>query len=64
MFRGTGTLGLDQECTPDLDERSSGNPQPGRVSFAPGVCNFVVHLYPVGRVPRLMSLGVGRRRCR
>lgn len=30
----------DQECTPDLDERSSsGNPRPSRVSFAPGVCS-------------------------
>lgn len=66
MFRETGTLGWDQECTPDLDEHSSGNPLPGKFSFAPGVCNFVVHLHvcPVGRVPSLISLGVGRRRSR
>lgn len=38
-------IGWDQECTPD--------------SFAPGVCNFVVHPCPVGRAPSLMSLGVG-----
>lgn len=43
-------IGWDQECTPD--------------SFAPGVCNFVVHPCPVGRAPSLMSLGVGRRRSR
>lgn len=30
----------DLERTPDLDERSSGNPRPGRVCFAPGVCSI------------------------
>lgn len=30
----------DLELTPDLDERSSGNPRPGSVSFAPGVCSI------------------------
>lgn len=29
----------DQECTLDLDERGSGNPQHGRVIFAPDVCS-------------------------
>lgn len=48
----------DLERTPDLDERSSGNPRPGRVCFAPGVCSIPM---PRGEGARLMSLGVGRR---
>lgn len=30
----------DLERTPDLDERSSGNPRPSSVIFAPGVCSI------------------------
>lgn len=30
----------DLELTPDLDERSSGNPRPSSVIFAPGVCSI------------------------
>lgn len=51
----------DLERTPDLDERSSGNPRPGSVSFAPGVCSIPM---PRGEGAPLKSLDVGRRICR